>query len=171
MKENIVLIGMPGSGKSTIGRILGEKLDLLFIDLDKEIEKYSGQSIPSLFEKGEDHFRKIESEVAVSFSKQKSLVIATGGGIILREANVEALREKGIIIFLNRKIEIIAEDVITSTRPLLTEGVVKLYQIYNERIELYLKYSDIMIENNKTPHVAIKQIMDKLLVEELKGDE
>lgn len=171
MKENIVLIGMPGSGKSTIGRILGEKLGLLFIDLDKEIEKYSGQSIPSLFEKGEDHFRKIESEVAVSFSKQKSLVIATGGGIILREANVEALREKGIIIFLNRKIEIIAEDVITSTRPLLTEGVVKLYQIYNERIELYLKYSDIMIENNKTPHVAIKQIMDKLLVEELKGDE
>lgn len=171
MKENIVLIGMPGSGKSTIGRILGEKLGLSFIDLDKEIEKYSGQSIPSLFEKGEDHFRKIESEVAVSFSKQKSLVIATGGGIILREANVEALREKGIIIFLNRKIEIIAEDVITSTRPLLTEGVVKLYQIYNERIELYLKYSDIMIENNKTPHVAIKQIMDKLLVEELKGDE
>lgn len=171
MKENIVLIGMPGSGKSTIGRILGEKLGLLFIDLDKEIEKYSGQSIPSLFEKGEDHFRKIESEVAASFSKQKPLVIATGGGIILREANVEALREKGIIIFLNRKIEIIAEDVITSTRPLLTEGVVKLYQIYNERIELYLKYSDIMIENNKTPHVAIKQIMDKLLVEELKGDE
>lgn len=171
MKENIVLIGMPGSGKSTIGRILGEKLGLLFIDLDKEIEKYSGQSIPSLFEKGEDHFRKIESEVAVSFSKQKPLVIATGGGIILREANVEALRKKGIIIFLNRKIEIIAEDVITSTRPLLTEGVVKLYQIYNERIELYLKYSDIMIENNKTPHVAIKQIMDKLLVEELKGDE
>lgn len=171
MKENIVLIGMPGSGKSTIGRILGEKLGLLFIDLDKEIEKYSGQSIPSLFEKGEDHFRKIESEVAVSFSKQKSLVIATGGGIILREANVEALREKGTIIFLNRKIESIAEDVITSTRPLLTEGVVKLYQIYNERIELYLKYSDIMIENNKTPHVAIKQIMDKLLVEELKGDE
>ena len=171
MKENIVLIGMPGSGKSTIGRILGEKLGLLFIDLDKEIEKHSGQSIPSLFEKGEDHFRKIESEVAVSFSKQKSLVIATGGGIILREANVEALREKGIIIFLNRKIEIIAEDVITSTRPLLSEGVEKLYQIYNERIELYLKYSDIMIENNKTPHVAIKQIMDKLLVEELKGDE
>lgn len=171
MKENIVLIGMPGSGKSTIGRILGEKLGLLFIDLDKEIEKYSGQSIPSLFEKGEDHFRKIESEVAVSFSKQKSLVIATGGGIILREANVEALREKGTIIFLNRKIESIAEDVITSTRPLLSEGVEKLYQIYNERIELYLKYSDIMIENNKTPHVAIKQIMDKLLVEELKGDE
>lgn len=170
MKENIVLIGMPGSGKSTIGRILGEKLGLLVIDLDDEIEKHSGQSIPSLFKKGEAHFREVESEVADKFSKKSPLIIATGGGIILREANIEVLSKNGTIIFLNRSLENITNDVDINTRPLLKEGVEKLQQLYNERIDLYYQYADLVIENDERPDTAIKQIMRKLFEEE-KGTE
>ncbi|HZK47931.1 MAG TPA: shikimate kinase [Atopostipes sp.] len=170
MKENLVLIGMPGSGKSTIGRILGEKLGLLVIDLDKEIEKHAGQSIPSLFKKGEAHFRVVESEVAEIFSEQSPLVIATGGGIILKDANMDALSKNGTIIFLNRSLENITSDVDTNSRPLLKEGVEKLQQLYNERMALYFQYADLVIENNERPDAAIKQIMKKLFEEE-KGSE
>lgn len=166
MKENLVLIGMPGSGKSTIGRILGEKLGLPFIDLDVEIETHSNQSIPDLFEKGEDYFRDIESEVTEIFSKQSPLVIATGGGIILKESNIEELRQNGRIIFLNRSLENIAGDVEMGTRPLLKDGLDKLQKLYEERIDLYYKYADLVVDNNENPIKAIEQLMRKLSIEE-----
>lgn len=169
MKENIVLIGMPGSGKSTIGHQLSEKLNKPFIDLDEEIETYSKQTIPALFEKGESYFRSIESEVAANISKESSLVIATGGGIILHEENMSALRKNGIIIFLNRSLEHIASDVEMSSRPLLKDGLNKLETLYNERIHLYQEYADIIIENNQNPELAVKQILKQLAMKEEKG--
>lgn len=166
MKKNLVLIGMPGSGKTTIGKILSLELNRTFVDLDEEIETSSKHTIPALFEKGEAHFRTIESEVTASISHKHSLVIATGGGVVLREENMRALRKNGVIIFLNRSLEHITGDVEISSRPLLQDGVSKLEKLYNERIHLYQKYADIIIENNQNPDLAMQQILKYLSLNE-----
>lgn len=166
MKENLVLIGMPGSGKTTIGQILSKQLDLEFVDVDIKIEEYTKQSIPSLFEKGEEYFRTIETEVTKMVSKITPVVIATGGGIVLREANIEALRKNGIIVFLNRSIENIINDLDINTRPLLKNDLNHIHTLYNKRIDLYYHYADLVIENNEKSASAIKQIMSQLTLKE-----
>lgn len=172
MKKNLVLIGMPGSGKTTLGRQLSERLNRPFIDLDEEIEKYSNQSIPALFKKGESHFRAIETKVTEKISQQSSLVIATGGGIVLREENMRALRKNGRIIFLNRSLENIATDVEMSSRPLLKDGLYKLEILYNERISSYQRYADLIIDNNQEADLTIKEILKQLsILTQEKGQE
>lgn len=162
MNKNIVLIGMPGSGKTTLARLLSEKLNIQYVDLDEEIEAYAQDKISTLFEKGEKYFRDIESEVTDRFSKQFPFVIATGGGIILREKNMNALSENGVIIFLNRPLENIAADVVAGTRPLLRGDSKNLRILYDERIHLYNQYADIIIENNESPSKAVDQILQQL---------
>lgn len=162
MNKNIILIGMPGSGKTTLGRELGLILEIEFVDLDKEIETYSKQTIPELFEKGESHFRKIESEVTANISQRTSLVIATGGGIVLRAKNMDALKKNSVIIFLNRSLNNIASDVEMSSRPLLKDGLGQLEKLYNERIHLYQQYADFTVDNNQNMDDAIHQIIKYL---------
>lgn len=162
MKENIVLIGMPGSGKSTLARMLSNKLRMPMIDLDTEIETYTQKEISQLFEIGESHFRDIETEVAKKFALKKNLIISTGGGIILREENMRALQKNGIVIFLNRHIEKISDDVQIATRPLLKGGVERLQKLYVERIDLYHKYAHITIENNDNLIMALNEIIEAL---------
>lgn len=169
MKKNIVLIGMPGSGKSTIGRLLSKKLQVPFVDLDKEIENYSKQSIPELFERGELYFRDVESEVTKIYSEKTPLIIATGGGVVLRKENMDVLHNQGVIFFLNRDIENIAADIEMNTRPLLKEGLEKLRGLYKERKPLYHQYADYIIDNNEGPEQAINQII-KVIEKTRKGD-
>ena len=102
-KQNIVLIGMPSSGKSTIGRALAKQTGRPFIDLDEEIVKTAGRDIPTIFrEDGEKVFRDIESEVVRVISQTTGAVIATGGGAVLREENVRRLKRNGILCYLDR---------------------------------------------------------------------
>ena len=162
MKENIVLIGMPGSGKSTLARMLSNKLRMPMIDLDTEIEAYAQKNIGELFEIGESHFRDIETEVTKKFALNKNLIISTGGGIILREENMRALQKNGIVIFLNRHVEKISNDVQIATRPLLQEGVERLQKLHSERIDLYHKYAHITIENNDNLIRALNEIIEAL---------
>ena len=103
--NNIVLIGMPGSGKSTVGKILAEKTGLSFVDLDAVIEETAKKSIPQIFsEDGEPAFRDLEQKCVEEVSAQSRQVIATGGGVILREANMKALSQNGLIVFLDRPV-------------------------------------------------------------------
>lgn len=145
--RNIVMIGMPGCGKTTIGRILAHRLGRNFIDMDEYIEKQQGCTIGQLFRQGEQHFRKLEAEAAKALEDVKASVITTGGGIVKNTSNMESLRKNGIIIFLDRSIEDIAGDVDTSTRPLLAEGTAQLAKLYTERYDLYRKYSDYTVKN------------------------
>jgi len=161
MSRNIVLIGMPGAGKTTIGKMLYERLELKFVDVDDFIVEESGKTIQELFDVSEVHFRKVESEAIRKLSMDKSSIIATGGGVIKNESNIEELKKHGIIVFIDRPLGNIAEDVEISKRPLLKDGVQKLYDLYDERYELYKKYSDFHVINDRSIETVVDRIIEK----------
>jgi len=149
INRNIVLIGMPASGKSTIGKLLSKKISYEYYDADKYLERKEKVKISTLFsEKGEEHFRNLETKYLRELSQKNRIIISTGGGAVKREENMEILKEKGIVVFLSRKIEDIAKEN-HEARPLL-QDINNIYKLYDERIELYKRYSDIIIENNGT---------------------
>lgn len=145
--KNIVLIGMPGSGKTTLGRYLAEMLNRDFIDADPEIEKDAGQTIPELFAVSEDHFREQETKTVRRLAKLENKVLAMGGGVVLREENITCLKENGLIVFLDRSPEDIVGDVDTGTRPLLAAGRQRIYDLYAQRETLYRNAADITVVN------------------------
>lgn len=126
MEKNIVLIGFMGTGKSSIGIKLAEKLNMKFIDMDREIEKLTGMTVAELFRRhGEIRFRSEEKLMAQKLSRQNNLVIATGGGVVLKEQNIAMLRQNGIIICLTADPEDIFERVRRkrANRPLLKKNL------------------------------------------------
>lgn len=139
--ENIVLIGMPGCGKSTLGKHLAKITGKTFVDMDLIIEERASMTIPEIFEKyGEKHFRDIESEVAAELGKERGQIIATGGGVILRPENMKALRQNGRILFIQRPLERLSR----SGRP-LSKDLDTLKAMYEQRLPLYNKYSQLTI--------------------------
>lgn len=154
-KQNIVLIGMPASGKSSVGKILAQRLNMPLIDTDTEIEKISGRSIPEIFAKeGEASFRNIETEVIKQLAAKQGCIIATGGGAILREQNVTALKQNGVLYFLDRNLDLL---ITTSDRPLSSTREA-LTARYNERYDKYLACCDKKIDSNGTPADAADAI-------------
>lgn len=160
MNRNIVLIGMPGSGKTTLGKIISKRLGFEFVDVDEYIERKSGKGIPELFSKGEDYFRSLEREAVHELSRGKTLLIATGGGVIKNHLNIKELKENGVIVFIDRPVDNIAEDVEVANRPLLKDGPHKLYQLFNERYELYKKYCDFHVMNDSDIENTIEAIIE-----------
>ncbi len=155
-QKNIVLIGMPGCGKSTSGTLLAEKLVREFADTDSVVEE-CGEAIPEIFEKyGEDEFRNRETNAIKAIAKEHGRIIATGGGAILREENRIALRENSTVIFLNAPVENLA----TSGRPLSAGGTQKLLQMYSERLPFYLETADFTVEVNPDPEVTVRRIIE-----------
>lgn len=158
MARNIVLIGMPGCGKTSIGKSLAKQLRMDFIDIDEFIEQKMKMNIPEIFKQGEKYFRKIETKCIEEVSKLSSTIISTGGGVIKSPLNIQLLKENGIIIFIDRPIDNIIKDINTETRPLLTDGKEKIPKIYKERIGLYDKYKDYEIINDG----SLEDIVEKL---------
>ena len=157
MGRNIVLIGMPASGKSTIGKLLAKKMNYEYYDADRYLERKENVKISTLFsEKGEEYFRNLETKYLKELSQKNGIIISTGGGAVKREKNMQILGEKGIIVFLNRKIEDIAKEN-HEARPLL-QNIDNIYKLYDERIELYNRYSDIIVENNG----MLKEVTDRI---------
>ena len=155
-KQNIVLIGMPGSGKTTVGKILAKKLGREFLDTDKEIEKNQGKAPSDLIkELGESAFRDIESEECKKMQGLTGCIIATGGGAVLREENVAALKKNGILVFLDRKIENIRP---TKDRP-LSDSKEKLMEVFRARYPVYLSASDLHIISNENVNYTVNQIL------------
>ncbi len=154
-KENVVLIGMPGSGKSAVGRILSEKTGKPLADTDRLIVEKAGKSIPDIFrENGEPAFRDLESEVVREVSKQGGQVISTGGGAVLRPENVTALRQNGRLFWLDRN----PDDLIpTDDRP-LADTEAKMKQLYLEREPVYRAAADEVIHVNGTPEDTAGEI-------------
>lgn len=157
--KNIVLIGMPGSGKTTIAKLLKERLDKPMLDLDNCIEKYYEESIDSMFKQSEDYFRKNESFICQLFKDKEGYIISCGGGVVKRTENIQYLKENGIIYFLDRTIEHIMNDIDIEARPLLQAGEQRLFDLYQERYPLYLKAADVMIDNNASIEETLQQII------------
>lgn len=122
--KNIILIGFMGVGKSSIGRMLADKIDYDFVDTDQLIEAKTKSTIKQLFfEKGEDYFRQVEAEVVEEVALNSKSVIATGGGVVLNPSNIVKLRQNGIIIHLNASNETIIKNLVNDkSRPLIYDG-------------------------------------------------
>lgn len=157
--KNIVLIGMPGSGKSSIGAIISERLKTTFLDIDHYIEAKEQKKIPEIFLSGETYFRQVESNAVKEVYREKSLVIATGGGIVTRPENMVLLRETGTIFYIERPLPMILASSDLTTRPLLAKDNNKIYTIHQERKHLYEAYCHFRIPNHGILENAAEQIV------------
>ena len=163
-KTNIILIGMRGSGKSTIGKLLAKKLQKKFLDLDTVMEDKFNLSVGRIVEQhGWDYFRKQEAQIAKQKAQVTNTVIATGGGIILQKENIDALQKKGIFVFLQTPLEILLKRIMNDKpRAPLTNKSTKeeIKHVWTERKKLYENYADICIH---TKNLNEKQIVAKIL--------
>lgn len=158
-KQNIVLIGMPSSGKTTVGRILAEKCGKELADTDEYIVKKIGMPIADFFAKhGEAEFRKIEKETVAGLASTGGKIIATGGGAVLDAENVRALKQNGVLVFLDRRPEnLIAID----DRPLASRRSA-LEKLYAERYDIYCAAAEVHIDANTTPGAEADAILKEL---------
>lgn len=156
--KNLVLIGMPGSGKTKMGRILAERFALPLVDTDELVAERAGKTIPEIFgESGEQAFRDLETAAVREAAALPGAVISTGGGVILREENMAALRETGWVFFRDRSpAAIVGEDL--TGRPLIGTDSERVYRIYRERLPLYQKYAHHTIPHTDTYEEAAKMI-------------
>lgn len=155
--QNIVLVGMPGCGKSSIGTLLAEKLDRPFLDADAEIEKAAGMPIPEFFRLyGEAAFRDLESRVLAELGKRSGAVIATGGGAVLREENYAALHQNSTIVWLTRDLARLPID----GRPV--SQATSLDALFAARKARYERFADHIIDNNGAPDETVRAILEAL---------
>lgn len=155
--KNIVLIGMPGCGKSTIGTLLAEKLGRTLADADEKIISLAGKSIPDIFaQDGEPTFRDWETQALTELGKQSSLVIATGGGCVTKKRNYSLLHQNGYLVWLERDCSVLPTD----GRPLSQAN--DLGKMYAARKPLYEVFADIRVENTGTPAETVQKILDAL---------
>ena len=161
-KNCICLIGMPGSGKSTIGKQLSEKLKYSFFDTDQEIEKREKNKIKNIFSiKGEDYFRSVETQVFNELVERKKIVISTGGGLILN--NLEKLK-LSFNIYLYCNIDVLIQRASRNNlRPLLSQNTpLQMTNLFNERKDIYIKVADITINATDNQNVTITEIIKKI---------
>ena len=156
-RRNIVLIGMPGCGKTTVGRILAERLSRPLYDTDAIVMARTGKNIPDIFKaEGEGAFRTYETRAASTAGRETGAVIATGGGIVLREENLPLLKQNGVLVFLKRPIRSLA----TAGRPLSDPA--KMEEMYAVRRPLYEAFSDYAIDMTETAEDTADKIMEAL---------
>ena len=156
--ENIILIGMPGCGKSSVGRALAAALGRPFIDADEEIVRRAGRSIPEIFAaQGEEGFRRLESAVLSDLGKQSGIILATGGGCITRPENYPALHQNGRIVWLTRNLSLLPTD----GRPMSQANSPEA--LWEKRKALYEQFSDIKIANDRTISECVNAIEEALI--------
>ena len=172
MKSSIALIGFMGTGKTAVGEVLAKRLDRKFVELDFLIEHRAGKSIPEIFQQdGEIVFRELEIEVTKEVSRDKNLVIACGGGVVLNKMNIDRLKQEAIIVYLTASPEIILKRVLSDgeTRPLLNvpDKVLSIQELLRFRKPFYERAADIKIATSKLDVESVaEQIISKLKEDE-----
>lgn len=146
--RNLYITGMMGSGKTSLGKAIAHATKLPFVDLDDEIVKREGRSIPEIFaEAGEEGFRACETEALRAVSEGELQVVACGGGTVLRKENISIMRATGMILFNDRPLDHILSDITYEGRPVITGGEEKLRRVYAERYEIYRTNCDVQLDN------------------------
>lgn len=155
--RNVVLIGMPGCGKSAVGRALAQRLGKEFLDLDQLIEERAGRPIPEIFaQDGEEVFREIESRTVQEAGARTGCVISTGGGVVTRDENYPPLHQNGVIVRLERDIGLLPKD----GRPLSQRT--DLHTLFAQRDPLYFSFADFAVDNNGPLEETVKEIEEEL---------
>ena len=146
---NVVLIGMPASGKSRLGRTLAQRLNRRFIDTDKIIRTKYGDISKLFKERGEEYFRKIESDAAREAAFAKNAVISTGGGIILNSENMDSLKKDAVTVYIKCSPEVLSKRAKLTPRPIYSDGNIKeVERLLSVRAPLYEKYADETIDGD-----------------------
>jgi len=156
---NIVIVGMPGCGKSSVGKRVAQILSRSFLDTDTFVEN-CGMSIPEIFEKfGEEYFRNKETEAVQMLSAMSARVIATGGGAVIRDENVSMMRQNGVVVYLKRELEKLSTD----GRPLSEGGFERVKMLYEQRHTLYENAADVVIETHEDVDECAERLVAKVL--------
>ena len=146
--KNIILVGIMGCGKTTISKLLSEKLNMPVIDMDEYLEKKYQLTIPEMFDISEDYFRDRESEACLDMAQLDGYIISTGGGVVKRKENRDILKQAGTVFYIDR--------------PLLKDGPQKLYQLYDERHDLYLDSCHYHVDNDGTLDDIVNKIVEDI---------
>lgn len=155
--ENIILIGMPGSGKSVVAQALGQRLHRPVIETDAEIVKSAGKTIPEIFERsGEAEFRRLETLEMQASGKLSERIISTGGGVVTVEENYQYLHQNGVIVWLERD----TSKLPTDGRPISQKS--NLNELYEKRKPMYERFADIKIDNNGTVYETVEKIIQEI---------
>lgn len=161
---NLFFIGMPGCGKSSLVKAIGERVKgFTVVDIDAEIEKQCGMRIPKIFAKhGESAFRDMETRQVAAICKKDNQLVSCGGGIVLRGINVNMMRQAGIVIYIDRPLDEIAADVSLADRPLLADGVERLYTLYDQRHKMYEQAAHTTFFNSGDFDTAVENLYKML---------
>lgn len=153
--QNVVLIGMSGCGKTTLGKLLSRETDRLFIDTDEQI-RLMGYNIKTVFaQQGEAYFREIEYAACQQAVLHRECVIATGGGVVTQPRTMKVLSENSFVVYIKRDIEKIIMSANHQSRPLFTSNEA-VRQLFAARQSLYEEYANFVLENNESPQAALK---------------
>ena len=171
-RESIFLVGPMGAGKSTVGKLLAEKLHYEFLDSDHEIETRTGANIPMIFDiEGESGFRAREASIIDELTQKDEMVLATGGGVVETESNRQHLRSRGFVVYLKSPVEaLIQRTKHDRNRPLLqTDNPAQVLRDLMERREpWYEEMADLVVETQQVPvHRVVRKITDSLLAEQI----
>ncbi|ACD66168.1 MAG TPA: shikimate kinase [Sulfurihydrogenibium sp.] len=162
--KNIYLVGFMGSGKSTVGKILAEKLNMKFVDIDKLIEEKEGMKIKDIFEqKGESYFRELERKQIEAIVNQEGLVVSTGGGLGANLNNMNLMKKNGDVVWLDVSLNTVLDRLKNDQdRPLLKQPIEKIKQLFEERKNVY-RLANIRINaDKKTPSQIVEEILTKI---------
>jgi shikimate kinase len=161
--RNVYLVGLMGAGKTTIGRTLARRLDLDFVDSDREIEARTGVSIPTVFEiEGESGFRKRETQVISDLSRQSNQVVATGGGVVLSPENRHNMSESGFVVYLNVPPHTLWERTRHDrNRPLLQveDPLLRLKELYAQRDPFYREVANLVVDGSRINAQGVLQLL------------
>lgn len=157
LERHIFIIGMPGSGKSSLGRRVAGQLRLPYTDTDQRITAELGMTVSEIFaQHGEAAFRAAETNMLIQITREQPGIVSTGGGMVMRELNRTIMRNNGVIILIDRPLEDILSDIKLDRRPMLAEkGLPEVERLYHERIDTYRAAADAVLDNSHGYHAGV----------------
>ena len=158
-EKNIVLIGLTGCGKTTVGKMLAQKMNYDFIDMDDFIVESTGKTVPELFAISEEYFRSCETKACKALSNKRKTVIASGGGAVKKQENMKINKSILLLSSVDRPVDNIVGDIEIKNRPLLVNGPNILYRLHDERYDLYKNQCHYRVENDKTLDELVNTII------------